>query len=47
MEINLNKNTKKWQKVAREYADNFLQPHEVQAELNHGDLPQEITKRNK
>jgi|TARA_B110000003_G_scaffold215345_1_gene214684 alkylation response protein AidB-like acyl-CoA dehydrogenase len=47
MEINLNKNTKKWQKVAREYADNFLQPHEVQAELNHGELPQEITKRNK
>lgn len=47
MEINLNQNTKKWQKVAREYADNFLQPHEVQAELNHGELPQEITKRNK
>ena len=47
MEINFNQNTKKWQKVAREYADNFLQPHEVQAELNHGELPQEITKRNK
>ena len=47
MEINLNKNTKKWQKVAREYADNFLQPHEVEAELNNGELSKEITKRNK
>ena len=47
MEIKLNKNTKKWQKIAREYADNFLQPHEVEAELNNGELSKEITKRNK
>ena len=47
MENKLNKNTKKWQKIAREYADNFLQPHEVEAELNNGELSKEITKRNK
>ena len=34
MEIKLNEDTQKWQKIAREYADNFLQPHEVHAELN-------------
>jgi len=47
MEIKLNEDTQKWQKIAREYADNFLQPHEVDAELNNGELPKEITKRNK
>ncbi|MDG1712243.1 MAG: hypothetical protein P8H21_00105, partial [Woeseiaceae bacterium] len=47
MEIKLNEDTQKWQKIAREYADNFLQPHEVHAELNNGELPKEITKRNK
>jgi acyl-CoA dehydrogenase len=47
MKINLNKNTQKWQKIAREYADEFLQPHEVEAELNNGELSKEITKRNK
>jgi alkylation response protein AidB-like acyl-CoA dehydrogenase len=36
-----------WQKLAREYADEYLQPHEVEAELNGGVLPDEITKRNK
>ena len=47
MKINLNKNTQKWPKIAREYADEFLQPHEVEAELNNGELSKEITKRNK
>ncbi len=47
MELELNKQTKKWQKIARDYADEYLQPHEVEAELNSGELPNEITKRNK
>jgi len=47
MEVTLDKNTIKWQKTARDYADKFLQPHEVEAELNNGELPQEITQRNK
>ena len=47
MELELNKQTKKWQKIARDYADKYLQPHEVEAELNSGELPKEITKRNK
>ena len=28
-------------------ADDYLQPHEVEAELNNGELPPELTKRNK
>jgi len=36
-----------WQKKARDYADEYLQPHEVEAELNDGVLPTEITARNK
>ncbi len=47
MKIQLNKETQNWQKKARDYADNYLQPHEVEAELNEGILPKEITQRNK
>ncbi len=47
MEIDLSKDTREWQRIAREYADNYLQPHEVEAELNDGVLPDEITARNK
>ena len=47
MKIQLNKETQNWQKKARDYADNYLQPHEVEAELNEGVLPKEITQRNK
>ena len=47
MEIELNNQAKKWQKIARDYADNYLQPHEVEAELNNGELSKEITLRNK
>ena len=36
-----------WQAKAREYADEYLQPHEVEAELNDGVLPAGITARNK
>ena len=47
MEIDLTKDARDWQRIARDYADNYLQPHEVEAELNDGVLPDEITARNK
>ncbi|MDH3532013.1 MAG: acyl-CoA/acyl-ACP dehydrogenase [Gammaproteobacteria bacterium] len=47
MRIDLSDNAKKWQAIAREYADEYLQPHEVEAELNDGELPEAITARNK
>ncbi len=47
MKIELSDNARQWQAIAREYADEYLQPHEVEAELNDGKLPDEITKRNK
>ena len=47
MKIELSKGALAWQAKAREYADKYLQPHEVEAELNEGVLPDEITARNK
>jgi acyl-CoA dehydrogenase len=47
VKIELSNNAVKWQTIAREYADKYLQPHEIEAELNDGVLPAEITKRNK
>lgn len=47
MRIETSKEAQKWQAIAREYADRYLQPHEIEAELNGGELPSEITKRNK
>ncbi|MDJ0905687.1 MAG: acyl-CoA dehydrogenase family protein [Woeseiaceae bacterium] len=47
MKIELGESALKWQAIAREYADEYLQPHEVDAELNDGVLPGEITRRNK
>jgi len=47
LEIKLNDQAKKWQKIAREYADKYLQPHEIEAELNNGELSKELTQRNK
>ena len=47
MHIEISKDALAWQKIARSYADEYLQPHEVEAELNDGVLPAEITKRNK
>ncbi len=47
MDIEISKDARAWQKIAREYADNYLQPHEVEAELNDGVLAHDITKRNK
>jgi alkylation response protein AidB-like acyl-CoA dehydrogenase len=36
-----------WQKKAREFAENELIPFEVEAEMNDGRLPPEISKRHK
>lgn len=47
MHIEISEDARKWQQIAREYNDEYLQPHEVEAELNEGVLPAEITKRNK
>jgi len=47
MHIDISEDALAWQKIARNYADKYLQPHEVEAELNEGVLPDEITKRNK
>jgi len=47
VKIELTDNALAWQAKAREYADEYLQPHEVEAELNDGELPAEITRRNK
>ena len=47
MEIKRSDQAKKWQKSAREYADKYLQPHEIEAELNNGELSRELTLRNK
>lgn len=47
MKLHLSNTALEWQKMAREYADQYLQPHEVEAELNDGNLPDDIRKRNK
>ncbi|MDH3439293.1 MAG: acyl-CoA/acyl-ACP dehydrogenase [Gammaproteobacteria bacterium] len=47
MKIELGESALEWQKKARDYADAYLQPHEVEAELNNGELPVDVQKRNK
>jgi len=47
VEIPLSNDARTWQRIAREYADEYLQPHEVAAELNEGELPADVTARNK
>jgi len=47
LKIELSTDARHWQTIARDYADEYLLPHEVEAELNDGVLPVEITKRNK
>jgi alkylation response protein AidB-like acyl-CoA dehydrogenase len=47
LKIELSNSALEWQAKAREYADEYLQPHEVEAELNGGVLPAKISKRNK
>ncbi len=45
--IELSEGARRWQRIAREYADDYLLPHEVEAELNDGELPAAVTARNK
>ena len=47
MHIELSKSAIAWQKKARKYADEYLQPYEVQAELNGGELPADIVDNQK
>ena len=47
MQIELSKSAVAWQEKAREYADEFLLPYEVEAELNGGVLPAEIVAKQK
>ncbi|NNC78289.1 MAG: acyl-CoA/acyl-ACP dehydrogenase [Woeseiaceae bacterium] len=47
MNIEISDVAKEWQAKARKFADEYLQPHEVEAELNGGELPEKISKRNK
>ncbi len=47
MHIELSDNARAWQTRARAYADEYLEPHEIEAEMNGGKLPADITKRNK
>ena len=46
MKIDISESAVKWQTIAREYADKYLQPHEIEAELNSGEIKAELTKRN-
>lgn len=47
MNIQMSDDARRWQSIARQYADEYLRPHEVEAELNNGELEPGITKRNK
>ena len=47
MKIDLSESALEWQATAREYADEYLQPHEVEAELNGAVIDGKITQRNK
>jgi acyl-CoA dehydrogenase len=45
--IDLSDNAIAWQAKARQYADEYLQPYEVEAEMNGGVLPPEIVSKQK
>ncbi len=47
MHIELSKSAMAWQKKARQYADEYLLPYEVKAELNGGVLPAGIVAKQK
>jgi len=47
VDIELSSEARQWQKLARDFADVYLQPHEVEAEHNGGVLSPELTARNK
>ena len=47
MKIELNESALEWQEKARDFALNVLQPHEVEAEMNNGELPPAVRKQQK
>lgn len=47
MKLNLDKTTLEWQSKARRFAEQELIPHEIEAEMNAGRLPPEISKQHK
>jgi len=47
LKIQLSESARRWQKLAREYADEFLLPYEVEAELNGGVLPPVVVSKQK
>lgn len=47
MDIELRPAAREWQQRARQFADEYLLPHEVEAEHNEGVLASDVAKRNK
>lgn len=47
MKLELSDEVQHWQRKARQFADDYLQPHEVEAEMNGGEVPKAIAARNK
>jgi acyl-CoA dehydrogenase len=47
VKIQLSESARNWQKLAREYADEYLLPYEVEAELNSGELAPHTVKKQK
>jgi acyl-CoA dehydrogenase len=47
VKLNLDKTTLEWQMKARRFAEQELIPHEIEAEMNAGRLPPEISKQHK
>ena len=47
MNLELSVDALRWQGRAREFAADVLQPHEVEAELNNGELSPELRKKHK
>jgi acyl-CoA dehydrogenase len=47
MKINLDKTSLEWQKKTRHFVDSELIPSEIEAEMNQGKLPAEVSKRHK
>ena len=47
MKLNLDDTTLEWQEKARRFAEDELIPFEVEAEMNGGRLPPDVSKRHK
>ncbi len=47
MQINLDETALSWQQKARDFAEKALIPWEVEAEMNEGRLPGEISKQHR